>query len=696
MRGMISTYHEQGSRGVKFYRLMSLVGISVSLLYILVFVVMVQDGTEYIWDRVIILVASIIGYAVSFHKSINRKRYYIYINILFYAFVSQIIFDNALNNFGFLYLISLYVTLQAISISFKNTKQVIWFLTYSIGFSIVAIYINNSLSLLEKNFLSATLAVSAILLYFIVKLKSRFQGQLQIHQNLLQTIVTKTEESILISDFEGDIFDANDVAEKMFGYELNEIVGQNFRKLRRRDLTDQEDRIGVEALLKDRFWNDEVELKRKDGSIFIGFVSIGWVRKKGTEFLIYRVKNITHKKEAEKQLIQAKEKAEEAANAKSVFMATMSHEIRTPMNGVLGMTKLLLKTKMSKKQKDYLEIIHRSGDNLMTIMNDVLDFSKIEAGKLKLDEHDFDLFTVLADTIAMYEPQAITKSNSIALKIGPDVPKMVFGDSLRLKQVLVNLINNAIKFTNDGSVHVFADLVKDKGHSASIKFQVVDTGVGIPEDKIDKLFESFSQVDSSTTRQYGGTGLGLAICKQLTQLMGGDINVESEEGKGSNFNFILNYKKVQIQELESMTPEVSQENQFESLDISNLEVLLVEDNKINQQVALLILKGLGIQPDMVENGLEAVNAFKDKSYDLIFMDIQMPMMDGIEATQIILKDLSEQGKQPYIVAMTANAMTNDRIKYLDNGMEGFVSKPILIPELKKEIANSLKKIKTNS
>lgn len=489
----------------------------------------------------------------------------------------------------------------------------------------------------------------------------------------------------------------NKAGEKLLGKSRDELIGHNdydFFPKEQAEFFIAKDRLVLDSGVAENIEEEPIETPQGIRYLHTRKVCINdetgepkyllGVSEDITERKQYETELIVHRNhlqelvdEKTRDYLSAKEEAEAASHAKSIFLANMSHEIRTPMNGIIGMTHLALKTELNEQQKNYISKAHKSAGNLLGILNDILDFSKIEAGKLEIEEINFQLKDVINAMVTLIQYRAVENNVSLITKINPDVPQALVGDSLRLGQILNNLGSNALKFSHPGdTVSVIVNLQKETETDATLQFSVKDTGIGLSSEQQENLFQSFSQADTSTTRQYGGTGLGLVISRNLTRLMGGELKFESEPGIGSNFYFTITFKKQQRELSQLNTPDDSSDSRIKQ-SINTLEgvkVLLVEDNEINQEFAreLLVMDGLKVQT--ADNGKEALQYLSEQDFDVVLMDCQMPVMDGYEATRKIREQEKFQGLP--VIALTANAMKEDIEKVLRSGMNDHIAKPI--------------------
>ncbi|MBC3764632.1 PAS domain S-box protein [Neptunicella marina] len=500
----------------------------------------------------------------------------------------------------------------------------------------------------------------------------------------LNSIFTTMPDAFFVINKQGIIESVNKKSTEMFGYSEQEFTGQNISMIVSDEHRSHHDQYIQNYLTTGRASiigkTRALEAKRKDGTVFPIALNVGEALTDDGIYFTGIIRDISEIKQKQQELIWAKEQAQSAEKAKSLFLANMSHEIRTPMNGILGSLSLMEATSLDDNQREMFKIIKSCSDSLLIIINDILDISKIESGKMTIEAVNFQLQKIIEEVAFLNTNASAEKGITIHSFIDSNVPEYLVCDVVRLKQILMNLVSNAVKFSySDSDVFINVSLLNESQDNLRVEFCVQDRGIGMSLDEQAKLFQDFSQADNSITRKFGGTGLGLAICAKLIDLMGGNIRVNSEKGIGSSFVFELDMQRGEKQEETS-----------NHIDMSNFashhphKILLVEDNIVNQIVAVSMLENLGYECDVAENGQQAVDMCTEQAYSLIFMDMQMPVMDGVTATKLILK--INPGIP--VIAMTANALQEDKDKCLNAGMREFVTKPIVL----KDIAQVIEKV----
>ncbi len=557
--------------------------------------------------------------------------------------------------------------------------------------------------------ITATMLICIMLTIFFILYQKEKESLFKIFvsEQRYKTLVEGATSCIELFDGEGRYVSINQNGLRQKEMDMESVIGKSYEECWPSEADRKQVSNAVRKVLEGKMNSFEAETLRRDGTVTTWEVALNPIYDEQNQIsrFVAISNDITAKKVAEKKLYKAKEdsdalnkqleisiqqakmlavQAESANAAKSEFLANMSHEIRTPMNGILGMTAILLDSELSTEQGKSADIIRRSAENLLSIINDILDFSKIEAGIIELDHRDFNLRQLVEDIADTIVIKAREKGIKLIFSISPQVPILLRGDPVRLRQILTNILGNAVKFTLHGEIILDVSLKNCTPRNIELYFSVTDTGIGIPQDSLRLLFKPFSQVDSSTSRKFGGTGLGLSISKRLVETMNGSIGVESTEGKGSKFYFTANFDRqdsATATEYASHAGTAAGQMRRKSFSPSP-RVLLVEDNEINQKVALAILSKMGVFPSQAWNGNEAIRLMKSQDFDIVLMDVQMPEMSGYEVTGIVRNQSSGvKNHNIPIIAMTAHAMKGDREKCMESGMTDYISKPINPNEL---------------
>ncbi len=512
----------------------------------------------------------------------------------------------------------------------------------------------------------------------IIDITERKRAELELLT--FSTIISNVSTSVVIYDKHMNITWANEAALQLTGYELAEMIGKKPNEFLRSDRTDLDliNKTIAEAGEGKPYRVDIVLAKKDKSDIWVSLSNTPILDRNGeVESFVELATDISERKTFEDNIIAAKEQALQLSQAKEMFLSVMSHELRTPLNAVIGMTHLLLENDPKPSQVDDLNLLKFSGENLLRIVNDVLDFTKIETGNMQLEHIAVDLKALCTDIVSTLQVEAAKRQNQLVLHFDEQIPKQVLSDKTRLYQILMNLLSNALKFTKKGKIGLHLSLIKQDKQQVEVMFQVKDTGIGIPIEKQQYIFDSFTQAGANIARQYGGTGLGLAITKKLVKLLGSDISLESREGHGSNFYFSLVFDTVEKNK---------KIQDSEDTKLKGKRILIVDDNATNILVAERIMMKWGLDIAYVTDGYQAIEQLKQKDFDLIFMDIHMPGLDGFETTALIR---AINTKIP-IIALTASTLDSDVNRFEEAGMNGYVFKPFQPSEVKKKIAEFLK------
>ncbi len=501
-----------------------------------------------------------------------------------------------------------------------------------------------------------------------------------------QSFLESVPDAIVIVDKSGNIQSVNKQAQEMFGYRKNEIVGNKIELLipSRFKEAHQGHRADFSHNPRTRKMGEGMQLfaQHKDGHEFPVEISLSKIDVE--EFLVCAsIRDASQQKKIEEELTKAKEKAENGIKAKQQFLSNMSHEIRTPMNAIFGFTKVLLKTDLTPKQKEYLTAIKVSSDTLIVLINDILDLAKVDAGKMIFEKVPFKLSLSISTMMHLFETKIQEKNLKLILKYDENIPEVLLGDPVRLHQIILNLISNAVKFTSEGKITVKVKKIQEGSEKVTLKFSIVDTGIGIEKNKLNKIFENFQQASTCTSRLYGGTGLGLAIVKQLVEKQGGTIQVKSKINEGSTFSFILTFEKT--------TLDINSHHEIIDLvdtNLTDIKVLVVEDVELNQLLMKTLLSDFGFECQIASNGQIAIEEVQKKDFDIILMDLQMPVMNGFQATTYIRETL--KSKIP-IIALTADITSEDVAQCKIVGMNDYIAKPVNEKELYSKMVDSIKK-----
>jgi len=512
--------------------------------------------------------------------------------------------------------------------------------------------------------------------------RKRAEEQLRLSEEKFASAFKASPDSVNLNRLtDGTYLEINEGFCTITGYREDEVLGKSSLDLNIWVFPEDRQRLVQELKQHGVVKNLETQFRCKDGSIITGQMSACIIMVNGEQCLLNITRDVTERKLYVEELKQARRAADTANRAKSEFLANMSHEIRTPMNGIIGMAQLLQFTDLNPEQQEYLQCLESSTKNLLSLLNDILDLSKIESGKIELENTSFSLRQSIQDVITTQISLIHQKQLRLITDLPAEIPELLLGDPLRIKQILLNLLGNAIKFTETGSITLAVRVIEYQGSSLKLQLSLRDTGIGMTPEALERIFAPFEQADNSTTRKYGGTGLGLTICRRLAELMGGRIWAESVAGQGSCFFVEMPFERPdyqQTQRPEPVTPTCSS-------GARSLKLLLAEDNELNATTLIAMLQKLGHRVDLACNGQQALDSLLKGSYDCILMDISMPVLGGDEVTRIIREAELQTGQHMPIIALTAHALRGDREQFLSSGFDGYVAKPVDIQQLAAEL-----------
>ena len=523
------------------------------------------------------------------------------------------------------------------------------------------------------------------------------EGHLRLSEGKLHSIFKSVPEAIVVADSKGQIVQCNDATAAIFGYSMEALMGQRINLLMPAAENEQHDQY-MQAYLttgRKKLMNQPRVMRgrRHDGSMFPVRLTISETHLENEHFFVGVMQDFTAIQSAQDLLVEAKDKAEQANRMRGEFLANMSHEIRTPMNGIVGMTELALETASPELQKEYLTLARDSANHLLQIINEILDFSKIEAKALELELLEVSPAQLIRHTVRSLEQLARVKGVALLLETSDAVPELVWMDPVRMRQVLTNLIGNAIKFTDQGSVTVKTEVLSAvDDQTVLLRISIIDTGIGFDPERTEALFSPFTQADGSVTRSFGGTGLGLAITRSLLQLMGGYITAEGQPGKGASFVATVPVKTISpssVRALASIASDKSEPLSPAMAGAPNWSVLLVEDHEINRKLAEIMLQRMGYRYAIAADGQQALERLAEKRFDVVLMDVMMPVMDGVTALRQLRIQEATTGHRTPVLMVTAHAMTGDKERFIAAGADGYVSKPMSQAALQKEITRVL-------